>query len=230
MSLPGFSVEIQQKIISSKVLVIGAGGLGCPVIANLCGAGVGFIGIVDFDEVDISNLHRQFLYSDADIGRYKVEVILEKTGAQYPWINIKGFPVKFNAENADKIIADYDIVVDCTDDMETRYLINNVCVRLGKIVVYGAVSQFEGQVAVFNFPLENGRSASYHDLFAPGLPLHDQSTCNESGVLGTLASVIGSLQANEVIKLISGTGQPFIDGIYLINLLDGKSSFFKIQK
>lgn len=198
-SLPEIGITGQQKISNARVLVIGAGGLGCPVLQYLAGAGVGEIGIVDFDRVDISNLHRQTLYKTSDAGTPKTAVARAHLGEINPEISITPYPFALTAENAIGIFSRYDIVVDGTDNFSTKYLINDAAVKTGKPVVFGAIQGFDGQVAVFN--IKGG--ACYRCLY-PSEPTVPVMNCAEAGVIGAIAGMIGSIQAMEVIKIIVG--------------------------
>ena len=201
--LPEIGLDGQEKLKRAKVLVIGAGGLGCPVLQYLTAAGVGNIGIVDDDNVDESNLQRQILYNTNDIGKSKALVAVEKLSAQNPNSRFKAYQLRLSSENALEIISGYDIVVDGSDNFPTRYLVNDACVMLNKPLVFGSVFKFEGQVAVFNF---NG-SATYRCLY-PQPPSSDEvPNCSEIGVLGVLPGTAGLLQATEVIKIITGVGE-----------------------
>ncbi|MBD0294073.1 MAG: HesA/MoeB/ThiF family protein, partial [Flavisolibacter sp.] len=203
--LQEFGEAGQQKLLQAKVLVIGAGGLGCPVLQYLAAAGVGVVGIADDDIVSLTNLHRQVLYSMSDIGKSKVERAAAILRQLNPDIEIIPYHLRLTNKNALDIITAYDIVVDATDNFPTRYLLNDACVLLSKPLIYGAVSKFEGQVAVFNGVGSSGeKSVNYRDLF-PVPPQEDEvPNCAEAGVLGVLPGIIGSLQAGEVIKLITG--------------------------
>ncbi|TDW49636.1 adenylyltransferase/sulfurtransferase [Flavobacterium sp. 270] len=198
--LPEIGDEGQEKIKNAKVLVIGAGGLGCPVLQYLAVAGVGTIGIVDFDTIEIHNLHRQILYTEDQIGFSKAltaKATLEKLN---PLINVIAFEEKLTEENASKLIEDFDIIVDGSDNFKTRYLVNDTCVELNKTLVYGSILKFEGQVAVFNYK----GSKNLRDLF-PEIPdPKDVPNCNLNGVLGTLPGIIGNMMAHETLKLIVG--------------------------
>ena len=205
----------QQKLLNAKVLVIGAGGLGCPALQYLTAAGVGTIGIVDGDTVEESNLQRQILYATSDIGRLKVEAAKERLNALNPAISVSIYPENIHAQNALEIIQDYDFVLDGTDNFAARYLVNDACVKLNKPFVYGAIHKFEGQVSVFNF---NG-GPTYRCLFQENPQQKQIPNCEEVGVLGVLPGVIGTLQATEVIKLILGIGEPLSGKLKLINLL-----------
>lgn len=221
--LPELGETGQQKLLQAKVLVIGAGGLGCPVLQYLVAAGVGTIGFVDDDIVEITNLHRQVLYDTTDIGLLKAERAVIKLNQLNPQVQLDAYCVRLTNGNALALIDGYDIVVDGTDNFTTRYVINDACVLLGKPLVYGAVSKFEGQVAVFNSKAADGsRTVNYRDLFpmppAPGEVLN----CAESGVLGIVPGIIGSLQANEVLKLITGIGEPLVNRMLTYNALNNQ--------
>ncbi len=202
-------MQAQQGLQAASVLVVGAGGLGCPVLQYLCGAGVGTIGIIDDDLVSLSNLHRQVLYRTGDIGQAKVTVAAARLQELNPLINIKAYRARLSNKNASDIISGYDIVVDGSDNFHTRYLVNDACVLLGKPLVYGAITQYQGQVSVFNYQVEEGsnRSLHYRDLF-PEPPGKDEVlNCSEAGVLGMLPGVIGTMMAAEVVKVITGIGK-----------------------
>ncbi len=230
MILPDFGVSAQQSLSTARVLVIGAGGLGCPVLQYLVGSGIGYIGIADGDQVSMSNLHRQTLFNTADIGINKAEVAANKLRLLNPDITIESIPVHLSNQNALDIIGQYDIVVDGTDNFAARYMINDACVLLGKTLVYGAVSRYEGQVAVFNHSLsQSERSANYRDLF-PEPPKDDTVlNCADAGVLGVLPGIIGCMQAAEVIKLITGVGEPLVDQLLTYQLKDHQIFLMKIK-
>ena len=214
----------QQKLLQAKVLVIGAGGLGCPVLQYLTAAGAGTIGIVDDDIVALTNLHRQVLYSVNDIGLSKVERATSVLQQLNPEISIIPFNQRLTVENALEIIQSFDIIIDGTDNFSTRYMINDACVLLDKPLVYGAVSQFEGQVTIFSpHPLKGStRGVNYRDLF-PQPPKDDEVlNCAEAGVLGVLPGIIGTMMANETIKLITGIGEPLINRLLTYNALNNQ--------
>ncbi|MDC0008246.1 HesA/MoeB/ThiF family protein [bacterium] len=221
--LKGFGPEGQQKLAGAKVLVIGAGGLGVPVLTYLNAMGVGKIGVVDNDVVSVTNLHRQVLYSQSDIGLPKVAAALEKLKAQNPDTEVFGYNTFLNTKNAIKIISGYDIVVDTSDNFPTRYLVNDACVILKKPFVYGALHGYEGQVSVFNY--KNG--PTYRCIF-PNMPKENEvPNCNEHGVLGVIPGIIGNLQALEAVKVLTGIGE-VLSGKLLI--FDGLTqSFQKIK-
>ncbi|KGO91108.1 ThiF family adenylyltransferase [Flavobacterium subsaxonicum] len=228
-SLRDFGAEAQQKLADAKVLVIGAGGLGCPVLQYLTAAGVGTIGLVDDDVVSLSNLQRQVLYTTNDVGRAKAAVAALKLQQLNPDITINSFKMLVNSTNALELIADYDVIIDCTDNFAARYLINDACVLLNKPLIFGAVYQYEGQVAVFNVSDAQGNKANYRHLFAtPPDPL-EVADCNEAGVLGVLPGIIGLMQATEVIKLITGVGEVMINKLMTFSILNYDSFIIDIR-
>jgi molybdopterin/thiamine biosynthesis adenylyltransferase/rhodanese-related sulfurtransferase len=219
MALPGFSKTAQQRLQQAKVLIVGAGGLGCPAAQYLTSTGVGTIGIADFDVVSESNLHRQILYTPADIGQEKAILACMRLQAQNPGVKLVPHTEKITSANVLDIVKQYDIVIDGTDNFETRYLLNDACVLTGRPLVYGAIYQFEGQVAVWNVKCKDDqRSPNYRDLF-PKVDATQIPNCTEGGVIPTLAGIIGCMQANEVIKYITQTGE----------LLAGKVLMFDAQ-
>ncbi|KUJ50031.1 HesA/MoeB/ThiF family protein [Chryseobacterium sp. JAH] len=218
-ALSDFGFEGQQKLLQTKVLVIGAGGLGCPVLQYLAAAGVGTIGIVEQDRISLSNLQRQTLYSTDDVGKMKTDVASLKLKLLNPEININSYQLELTSENAWDLITEYEIIVDCTDNFATRYLINDACVLLDKPLIFGAIYKYEGQVAVFNLNLKNNKAVNYRNLF-PDPPKPDEvQNCNEVGVLGVLPGIIGMMQANEVIKLITGVGEVLDGRLLTFNML-----------
>lgn len=224
--LAGFGEEGQQKLFNASVLVVGAGGLGCPALQYLAAAGIGTLGVVDDDAVALHNLHRQVLYTTDDVGKAKASVAARRLAQMNPEIAVLSYHLRLTNQSAYDLIAGYDYVLDATDNFATRYLINDACLLLKKPFVYGAISQFEGQVAVFNY----GRnSASYRDLFPqpplPGAVLN----CAEAGVLGVLPGMIGILQATEVIKLITGIGKPLVNQLLTYNALTNESFVFGLS-
>ncbi|MBX2841164.1 MAG: molybdopterin-synthase adenylyltransferase MoeB, partial [Flammeovirgaceae bacterium] len=207
--IPEFNIEGQRKLKAAKVLVVGTGGLGSPMLLYLAAAGVGTIGIVDFDVVDDSNLQRQVLYSINDVGVPKVEAAKKRIEALNPHINIIVHETMLTSQNALDIVKDYDVVADGTDNFPTRYLVNDACVLLGKTNVYASIFRFEGQVSVFNYTDKEGNlGPNYRDLFPSPPPPGLVPSCAEGGVIGVLPGIVGSLQANEVIKVITGVGEP----------------------
>lgn len=229
-SLPEIGVEGQQKLKAARVLVVGAGGLGSPVLLYLAAAGVGHIGIIDGDVVDASNLQRQVLYNMNDIGKSKAEAAKERLVLLNPYIHITAYPFSLTRDNALDIFQQYDIIADGTDNFATRYLVNDACVMNGKVNVYASVSRFEGQVAVFNYLYQDGsRGPNYRDLFptppAPGTVLN----CAEEGILGVLPGIIGSMQANEIIKIITDVGEPLAGKIALFDAATFTLQVIKIR-
>jgi adenylyltransferase/sulfurtransferase len=227
--LPELGVEGQQKLLDAKVLVIGAGGLGCPVLQYLTAAGVGTIGIVDDDVVALNNLHRQVLYSVNDIGLSKAERAADILQQLNPEIKIIPYNERLTTQNALMILGDFDFIVDGSDNFPTRYLVNDACVLLNKLLVYGAISQFEGQVAVFGpIPIairaikENHETVNYRDLFPHPPKEGEVLNCAEAGVLGVLPGIIGAMMANETIKLITGIGEPLINQLLTYNALNNQ--------
>ena len=221
--LPEFGEEAQQKLLKAKVLVIGAGGLGCPVLQYLTAAGIGTIGIVDDDVVALNNLHRQVLYSVNDIGLSKAERAAHILQQLNPDIKITPYNERLENQNALILLDEFDMIIDGTDNFSTRYMINDACVLMNKPLVYGAISQFEGQVSVFNFRQnENEEAVNYRDLF-PNPPKEDEVlNCAEAGVLGVLPGIIGTMMANETIKLITGIGEPLTNQLLTYNALSNQ--------
>ncbi|MBM1106680.1 HesA/MoeB/ThiF family protein [Aurantibacter crassamenti] len=221
--LKDFGPIAQQKLSDAKVLVIGAGGLGIPVLTYLNAMGVGNLGIVEHDTVSESNLHRQVIYNEADIGRQKNDAILERLKAQNSNTNLIGYNTFLFKENALKFISDYDLVVDASDNFPTRYLVNDACVILNKPFVYGALHGFEGQVSVFN----HKGGPTYRCLF-PNMPKADEvPNCNEHGVLGILPGIIGNLQALEAIKVLTDIGEVLSGKLLIFSALE--QSYQKIK-
>jgi len=229
--LPEFNIEGQRKLKNSSVLVVGAGGLGCPVLQYLTAAGVGHIGIMDFDVVDSSNLQRQVLFTVDDIGKPKAETAAKKLSRLNPFIKFTVINSKLTSENALEIIAAYDLVCDGTDNFPTRYLVNDACVILGKPNVHGAIFRFEGQVSVFNFKKKDGTyGPQYRDIFPSPPPPGQVPSCAEGGVLGVLPGIVGSIQANEVIKVLTGIGDPLAGRLFIFDALSFETRILKIGK
>lgn len=216
--LAEWGIAGQQKMAAARVLVTGAGGLGCPALQYLAAAGIGTIGIVDDDIVAETNLHRQLLYTPADIGMLKVTRAAEVLQQLNPACVIHTYPVHLSNSNAWDIIRQYDLVIDGTDNFATRYLINDACVLLSKPLVYGSVFRFEGQVAVFNLPGETP-AANYRDLFPQPPAPHEVPSCAEAGVLGVIPGIIGTMQACEAMKIITGIGLPLQNQLLTYNAL-----------
>lgn len=229
--LPEFNIEGQKKLKAAKVLVVGSGGLGSPLLLYLAAAGVGTIGIVDFDHVDESNLQRQVLFGVDDIGVPKVEAAKRRLEKLNPHIDIKTYNTWLTSDNALEIIKDYDVVADGTDNFPTRYLVNDACVLLDKVNVYASIYRFEGQASVFNELLEDGsRGPNYRDLFPTPPPPGLVPSCAEGGVIGVLPGILGSLQANEVIKVLSGVGSTLSGRLFLFDAASFETRTVKVHK
>lgn len=229
--IPGFGMEAQQKLKKAKVLVIGSGGLGSPVLLYLAAAGVGTLGIVDFDVVDDSNLQRQVLFGIDEIGKPKVEAARRRLAALNPHIQVNIYNTHLNSSNALDIVKDYDVIADGTDNFPTRYLVNDASVLLGKPNVYASIFQFEGQVSVFNYTDSKGHTGpNYRDLYPTPPPPGLVPSCAEGGVLGVLPGIIGSLQALEVIKVVTGVGETLSGRFYIFDALNFESRTFNIKR
>ena len=218
--LPEFGEESQQKLLEAKVLVIGAGGLGCPALQYLAAAGIGTIGIVDHDVVALNNLHRQVLYSVNDIDLSKAKRAAHILQQLNPEIKLISYNQRLVTQNALTLINDFDIIIDGTDNFSTRYMINDACVILNKPLVYGAISQYEGQVSVFRNRDVN--DVNYRDIFPDPPKDGEVLNCAEAGVLGVLPGIIGTMMANETIKLITGIGETLTDQLFTYNALNNQ--------
>jgi adenylyltransferase/sulfurtransferase len=226
MLMTEFGLNGQEKLKNAKVLVIGCGGLGSPILLYLTAAGIGTLGIVENDKIDITNLQRQILFTTFAVGLQKISETVNRLMALNPFVKIKQYPTLLNADNALEIIKDYDIVIDGTDNFPTRYLINDACVMLNKPFVYGAIHRFEGQVAVFN----HQNSITYRDLFPTPPPPDQAPNCAEAGVLGVLPGIIGSMQALEAIKVITNIGEPLSGKLLILDTLSMQSRIIRIPK
>ena len=204
--------------MAASVLVIGAGGLGCPVLSYLTGAGVGQIGIIDFDTVDISNLHRQVLFNSADIGKNKAQCAAKHLQDLNPLVKLEVYPEKLTTENALELFEKYDLIIDGTDNFSTRYLVNDAAVITGKPIVYGSIHKFQGQVSVFNY--QDG--PTYRCLFPEPPQPEAIQNCSEIGVLGVLPGIIGTQQGNEAIKIILGIGEPLRGKLLIYDALNAE--------
>lgn len=230
-NIPEFAMEAQEKLKKSSALVVGAGGLGSPVLLYLAAAGVGKIGIVEFDVVDESNLQRQVLYTTKDVGKSKAQLAKKRLEALNPFIKIELHETKLTAKNALEIISQYDVIADGTDNFPTRYLVNDACVLAGKVNVFASIFRFEGQVSVFNFLQKDGvRSANYRDMFPTPPPPGMVPSCAEGGVLGVLPGIIGSMQASEVIKILTGVGEPLVNRFFMFDAASFTMRTLKIRK
>lgn len=228
--LPEVGEAGQLKLMGAKVLLIGAGGLGSPSAYYLAAAGVGTLGLVDHDVVDRSNLQRQILHTEARIDTPKVDSARAALEALNPRINVIGYRTHLHRDNVEEILRGYDVVVDGTDNLPTRYLINDACVRLGLPNVHGAVYRFEGQVTVFWPANPTHRSGCYRCMFPEMPPPGSAPSCSEIGVLGVLPGVIGLLQAVEVLKILLGVGEPLVDRMAYYDALGAHLSEFKVKR
>ncbi|MBX2822858.1 MAG: molybdopterin-synthase adenylyltransferase MoeB [Rhodothermaceae bacterium] len=226
LTLPNVGIEGQERLKESSALLVGAGGLGAPLALYLAAAGVGRIGLVDFDTVDVSNLQRQVLYGVEDIGRPKLEAAKERLQGINPHIQIEVHEVALTSENALGIISQYDLVADGTDNFATRYLVNDACILTGRPNVYGSIFRFEGQVSVFGAPDGPCYRCIYPEPPPPGMV----PSCAEGGVLGVLPGMVGTLQANEAIKLLLGIGEPLIGRLMLVDALSMKIREWKVPR
>jgi molybdopterin/thiamine biosynthesis adenylyltransferase/rhodanese-related sulfurtransferase len=224
--LPELGVEGQRALLEARVLLIGAGGLGCPLAQYLAAAGVGTLGLVDFDVVDVSNLQRQVLYGTADVGRPKVEVARERIQALNPDVAVEVHPVQLGAANAMQILSAYDVVVDGTDNFPTRYLSNDACVLLGRPNVHGSVFRFDGQATVF----DARHGPCYRCLYPEPPPPGSVPSCAEGGVLGVLPGLVAMIQATETVKLITGIGEPLYGRLLRYDALRMEFSEFRLKK
>ena len=224
--LPEVGLVGQQKLRASSVLIIGAGGLGSPSALYLAGAGVGRIGLVDFDRVDLSNLHRQILHGTEDVGRMKTESAADTLKSANPDVEVERHDVSLSSQNAMEILGGYDVVLDGTDNFPTRYLVNDACVMLGKPNVYGSVFRFEGQASVFHPP----EAPCYRCLYPEPPPPGVVPSCAEGGVLGILPGIIGMVQATEAIKLITGIGASLAGRLLLFDALGMRFRELKLRK
>jgi adenylyltransferase/sulfurtransferase len=226
LSLPELGVEGQRALLAARVLLIGAGGLGCPLAQYLAAAGVGTLGIVDFDVVDASNLQRQVLYGVADVGRPKVEVARERVEALNPDVRVQVYPVQLGSENAMEILGAYDVVVDGTDNFPTRYLSNDACVLLGRPNVHGSIFRFDGQATVF----DARHGPCYRCLYPEPPPPGAVPSCAEGGVLGVLPGLVAMIQATETVKLVTGIGDPLYGRLLRYDALRMEFQEFRLKK
>jgi len=223
--LPGIGTEGQVKLKESRILVIGAGGLGCPALMYLTTAGVGTIGIVDYDTIDISNIHRQVLYTTGDAGKFKTVVAAQRLLEMNPDCHIITYNTKINRLNIMDIIGGYDVVIDGTDNFPTRYLVSDATEILSIPLVFGAVYQFYGQASVFNY--KNG--PSYRCLFPEQPKPGEVPSCSSAGVIGVMPGIIGSVQAGEAIKIVTGAGEPLSGKLLQIDMLDFRTEIIKFS-
>lgn len=224
--LPEVGVQGQRKLKGARVLLVGAGGLGSPAALYLAAAGVGTLGIVEFDAVDLSNLQRQILHGTSQVGRPKLDSARQRLADLNPAVQIEPFAERLGSGNAMEIVGRFDLVVDGSDNFPTRYLVNDACALLGKPLVYGSILRFEGQVSVF----DAARGPCYRCLFSEPPPPGLVPSCAESGVLGVLPGVIGTLQALEALKLVLGTGEPLIGRLLLFDALQARFRELAVRK
>ena len=218
----------QKKILSAKVLVVGAGGLGCPVIEFLTRAGVGTLGIVDYDKVNLSNLHRQSLYQKSDIGKSKVLIVKKKLNSINSYTKVQSYNLKLNNINFKKIINKYDYIVDGSDNFKTKFLLNDFCLKYKKFLVTGAISKFDGHI--FSFDFKNKKIPCLRCFFQEKKPSDDLLNCEAEGILGTVAGIVGTIQANEILKKILNIKKSLNGYILILNLLDLNFRKVKINK
>ncbi len=223
--LPEIGLEGQEKLLHAKVLVLGAGGLGSNVLYYLAASGIGKIGIVDFDIVDISNLHRQIIHFSQDIGEMKVASAREKINNINPDVKVIVFNEKLSSENIEEIFSNFDIVVDCLDSFKDEFLVNDYCLKLNKKLIHAGAVGFEGQIMT----IIPGFSASLRDLFLENVPSDERGSCREVGVLPTCVGVLSTLQANEVLKIILNIGKPYTYRVLKFNALTGKFYEFAVN-
>src|SRR6476659_11336429 len=224
--MPEVGMEGQQKLKAARVLCIGTGGLGSPMALYLAAAGVGTLGLVDFDVVDYTNLQRQIIHSTADVGRKKLDSAADKLKGINPFLNLQTFDTRLSSDNALELFRDFDIIADGTDNFPTRYLVNDACVITGKPNVYGSIFRFEGQASVF--ATEEG--PCYRCLYPEPPPPGLVPGCAEGGVLGVLPGLVGTVQATEAIKLLLGIGRPLAGRLLLVNALDAELRSDRVRR
>jgi sulfur-carrier protein adenylyltransferase/sulfurtransferase len=228
--IPDVGVDGQKRLKNAKVLVVGAGGLGSPALLYLAAAGVGTLGVIDFDVVDESNLQRQVIHGQSDIGRPKAESARDSVAEINPFVKVVLHQTHLNSENALDIFRDYDLILDGTDNFATRYLVNDAAVLLGKPYVWGSIFRFEGQVSVFWEDAPNGQGLNYRDLYPEPPPPGMVPSCAEGGVLGVLCASIGSIMVTEAIKLLTGIGDPLLGRLMVYDALEMSYRTIKIRK
>ncbi len=225
--LKNVGISGQKKISSSKVFIVGAGGLGCPIADLLCRAGVGEIGIIDHDKVSLSNLNRQTLYNSGDINKFKVQVLRQKLKRINPLVKVNIFKKKINKSNINNLILNYHIIVDASDNFETKFLLNTNSIKYKKKLIVGAISRFDGHIFVFDFKNKNNACLR---CFYQEKPSDEILNCDQEGILGTSANVVGSLQANEILKTIVGSKNILKNSILILNTLNLKMRIVKFKK
>ena len=226
--LKNIGAKGQKKIISSKILIVGIGGLGCPAAENLIRAGVGSIGLIDNDTINLSNIHRQSLFNSNDLKKSKVKVAAKKLKDINPHSKIKTYNIRLNEKNIKNVIQNYDLVIDGSDNFKTKFLINDYCLKFKKKLVTGAISKFDGHIFTFDF--KNKKTASLKSFYQEDDISDDILNCEFEGVLGTTASIIGAIQANEALKMIIEIGQSLKNQILIIDLLNLKFKKIKFRK
>lgn len=230
IALPGFGMQSQELLNNSRVLIVGMGGLGCPTAQYLASSGVGTLGIADDDTVSLSNLHRQILYSPEDVGSYKVDVATKRLEQQNPSVSIIPYRLRINSSNVMELISEFDLIIEGTDNFETKCLLNDACVLAGKPLVYGAIYQHEGQVSIWNVLQKDGNySPNYRDVF-PNAEESQVPNCREGGVIPTLAGIVGCMQANEAIKYLIGSEETLAGKLWMMNVMNGKTQIIKLRK
>ena len=226
--LKNIGAKGQKKILSSKVLIVGIGGLGCPAAENLVRTGIGTIGLVDNDIVSLSNIHRQSLFNSKDIKKAKVSVAAKKLKEINPLVKIKTYKLRINENNVEKITKDYELIIDGSDNFKTKFLINDYCMKLKKKLVTGSISKFDGHIFTFNF--KNKKTASLRNFYQEDDISDDVLNCEFEGVLGTTASIVGATQANEALKMLMEIGQNLNNQILIIDLLNLNFRKVKFKK
>ena len=230
MALPGFGVSSQELLKNAKILIVGMGGLGCPSAQYLASSGIGTIGLADDDIISESNLHRQILYAPEDIGKLKVDVATKKLQEQNPSVKIIPFHFRVTSENVMDLISEFDLIIEGTDNFETKCLLNDACVLTGKPLVYGAIYQYEGQVSVWNVLQKDGTySPNYRDVF-PNAEESQVPNCREGGVLPSLAGIVGCMQANEAIKYFTNSEDLLAGKLWMMNILTGRTQIIRLRK
>lgn len=230
IALPGFGVASQELLENARILIVGMGGLGCPSAQYLASSGVGTIGIADDDTVSLSNLHRQILYTPDDVGAYKVDIATKRLQQQNPSVAIIPYRLRITSSNVMEMISEFDLIIEGTDNFETKCLLNDACVLAGKPLVYGAIYQHESQVSIWNVLQKDGSySPNYRDVF-PNAEESQVPNCREGGVIPTLAGIVGCMQANEAIKYITRS-EDLLDGkLWMMNVMSGKTQIIKLRK
>ena len=226
--LKNIGAKGQKKILSSKILIVGVGGLGCPAAENLVRAGIGTIGLIDNDIVNLSNIHRQSLFSSKDINKLKVSVAAKKLKEINPFTKIKIYKSRLNKNNIKDIIKHYEIIIDGSDNFKTKFLINDYCIKLKKKLVTGAISKFDGHVFTFDF--KDSKTTSLKNFYQESKISDDNLNCEFEGVIGTTASIVGTTQANEALKMIMEIGQNLKNQILIIDLLNLNFRKVKFKK